>query len=324
MADRRAIEDFVSWQIQRRGLTPGYAYQCRQKLLSLAAWIGPLGWGELDEALLEQWAWRPRRSGQVGAASTIEKDLVVVSSFYAWLQRRGLAHANPSVEVTHPKVHNAHPSPITDETWRAWYVTPKYIEDDSILFMGLAYLCGLRLAEVLRLSSDHFLTSGQIVGLRVKGGREETQDVQALVQVVANGLPNLLPDRGDRFLSLLWRRVNAGGLIFDWTASARSDRRHELPDGENDPQWIYKRIRKWQRTANPRPMMVWRAHKLRHGFVTNLLRCGVPLPLVSVLACHSTPTVTMRYAKLGSQDLRQFVANQQRGDGWSGNRFSPI
>ena len=36
-----------------------------------------------------------------------------------------------------------------------------------------------------------------------------------------------------------------------------------------------------------------RFHDLRHTFVTNLLDDGVPLPTVSELAGHSSPTVTL-------------------------------
>jgi hypothetical protein len=52
--------------------------------------------------------------------------------------------------------------------------------------------------------------------------------------------------------------------------------------------------------------------------VTNLLRAGVPIHLVSVLANHSGIGVTMRYAKLGGQDLRDF----RRTRGLRANRYN--
>lgn len=322
MPERRLIEEFTRWQTERRGLTAGYAYQSRQKLVSLADWLGPASWAQLDEPLVERWAWRTRRSGQPGAASTIEKDLVVARSFYQWLARRGHVEHDPTAEVTHPKIRNKNPNPISDACWLEWYRRTTYVEDDCILFMGLGYLCGLRLAEILRLRDDHFLPSGQIVGLERKGGGDDVLDVTSLVAVIAQQLPMLLPDGGDRFLSLLWERVHGGGMIFDWRASARAQRIHALGEQENDPQWIYKRIKKWQRWANPRPTELWRPHRLRHAFVTNLLRAGVPLHLVSVLSNHSNPSITMRYAKLGGQDLREFLRAQDGGAGAPLNRFA--
>jgi site-specific recombinase XerD len=51
-------------------------------------------------------------------------------------------------------------------------------------------------------------------------------------------------------------------------------------------------------------------HQLRHSMVTNALRAGVPLALVSRLANHSSVSTTMRYAKLSGRDLEDWLGTQ--------------
>jgi site-specific recombinase XerD len=48
-------------------------------------------------------------------------------------------------------------------------------------------------------------------------------------------------------------------------------------------------------------------HQLRHSFVTNLLRSGVPIHLVSRMANHSSTAITMRYVKAGASELREWM-----------------
>lgn len=48
-------------------------------------------------------------------------------------------------------------------------------------------------------------------------------------------------------------------------------------------------------------------HQLRHTFVTNLIRAGVPLPYVSELANHSDIQTTMRYVKGGSAHIAEWL-----------------
>ena len=128
-------------------------------------------------------------------------------------------------------------------------------------------------------------------------------DVPNLVGVVADCLPHLLPDQGQRFLDVMRHATKRGGLLIDWRHKSK------LGIDVNDPQWAYREITRWNRSAKITER--WTPHQLRHGFVTNLLRAGMPIALVSRLANHSDITTTMRYAKLGGSDLREWRAMQQ-------------
>jgi integrase len=182
---------------------------------------------------------------------------------------------------------------------------------DALLFVGCGYLLGLRRAEILRLHADHVTPrSLQIGGLERKGGGKDALDVPSLVEVVAVKLPHLLPDQGERWLDLFARRVRRGGPVFDWyRGSYREARRYTITEGENDPQWCYRRIDRWARELG---LPTYRPHDLRHGFCTNMLKAGLSLVVVSRLAAHSSVQTTMRYIATSSSDLRDFLADSSR------------
>ena len=49
-------------------------------------------------------------------------------------------------------------------------------------------------------------------------------------------------------------------------------------------------------------------HSLRHTYVSALVRAGVPLPTVQVLAGHASFSTTLRYSHLAPSDLREAVS----------------
>lgn len=310
MENQQAIDQYIEWLVERKGASSIYGYQSKLKLEDLARWISPVPLLAAEGWLVEDWMHRPNKAGNKNAPATMNKDLCVAKGFYGYWQRKGLVRSDPTGELLAPKIRNKNPRPISDELWRDWYDAP-HADDDALLFTGLGYLCGLRRAEILRVTGDMVAPRTlQISGLRRKGGGEDVLAPRDLVEVVALGLPHLLPDRGLKFLELLAARARrTDGLVFDWRARARPElRRHELPSDENDPQWVYKRIKRWARASY---LDAYKPHDLRHSFVTNLLRADVPLALVSRLANHSDFATTSRYARIGGSELRQLVRARQ-------------
>lgn len=306
MDDRALIDAYVEWAITRKGNERLTMYQYALKLHDFVRFIAPTSVLVADAELVDRWAQR-----RPLAASTRAKDKTILSGFFAWLIRRGYCKVDPTVELVAPKIRNQNPRPISDELWSAWYGA-RHRDDDVLLYMGLGYLAGLRRAEITRLTGE--MVNGRslvISGLRRKGGGDDVIAVRDLVEVVALGLPALLPDGGERFLSALAARARTRSVLFEWGASQRPEWRkpeNVLAPGQVDQQWVYRRIARWARETR---LEKWKPHDLRHSFVTNLLRCDVPLALVSRLANHSSFDVTSRYAKLGGSELRQFVRRQR-------------
>lgn len=68
---------------------------------------------------------------------------------------------------------------------------------------------------------------------------------------------------------------------------------------------LRRELAKAQRRANAGG---WSFHGLRHAFVTQLFRRGVPAPVVQRLAGHIHLSVTQRYAHTNVEDLRSAIA----------------
>ena len=149
------------------------------------------------------------------------------------------------------------------------------------------------------------LANLRLVAFTRKGGGDDVLDIDQLLGVyedaVEDGLlPDVLCGGRERFVEPLERLCRAGEpvLLHTW---------RRTPEGHPDPHQIYRRFTRWGVPFTP--------HQTRHSFVTNLLRAGVPIHLVSRLANHADITTTMRYAKLGGQDLRDFRQRRRR-DRW--------
>lgn len=309
MDDFAMIYEYVEWAVSRKGNRPRTMYQYQLKLEDLVRFVAPTRLASVTASELDEWL-RRETNGKANAPATQQRDLVILRNFFGFAQRRGWISVDPTVELIAPKVRNQNPHPISDELWLAWY-NAHHRDQDALLFVGLGYLLGLRRAEILRVTGAMVTPrSLQIAGLERKGGGDDVLPTRDLVEIVALGLPRLLPDKGDRFLALLSERAKrTSGLLLDWRdARFQGQRRHALPEGENDPQWVYRHIDRWARQAR---LEAFKPHDLRHSFATNLLRCDIPLALASRLCNHSDFATTSRYIKLGNSELRQLVRSKR-------------
>lgn len=285
----------------------------------LHQYLDHLGRRRLDQAtpqVIEDFMQRPRGGrahGNVGQASTRSKDATLVRGFHTWLLNRGYATKNPALLVGTPAVHNVMPRPVPDEVWVRVWGDPALPEEARVV-LGLAYFVGLRRHEITKLAPHNFLLpSGRIVQLVRKGSKDDALPYEKMVGVVERHLPHLIPGGAKSFLEPLERAVRerAGRpVLLPWGEGRRptpnARRRYGLGEAGIDPQLVYKRLDGWFRALGMAPR-TFGPHQCRHSTATNLLRAGVPLPMVTTLMNHSSPTVTMRYLKLGGDELGEWL-----------------
>ncbi len=305
--------------VRRRA--PLTVYQYAGKLESLLGFIRPIHLSQVDTDTLNAWLQRPRGGrghGNVGSSATLQRDVVVLRGLWKYAIATGMLTSDPTALLHSPTVHNRNPKPVPDEVWkRQWAVVPD-LGDEAAFVLGLGYFCGLRRAEIANLLGTQVDVHRQrLVHFKRKGGGDDVLDYGELIGLAADAHPTLLPDPNVVLDAIAKLAAPAGdGLLLNWGGSgARKVQMHYRPDEQNDPQAVYKRFQRWQGVAELAPSVRFTPHQLRHSFVTNLLRAGAPIHLVSVLANHSDISITMRYAKLGGQDLRDFRQQFRAGDG---------
>ena len=325
MSNEGLFDEYLEWSRSRKGNTALTVYQYGQKLRAFAGSIAPMSVVAASPEDLDEWVQRTNKTGERNAPATQAKDASLLREFYGYALRKGWVSVDPSVDLRTPKIRNQNPRPISDELWLSWY-NAKHRDPDALLFTGLGYLVGLRRAEICAMDS-RLVHRGSLVieGLVRKGGKDDVLDVSMLVEAVAYGRPEVLPDQGKRFLDAFAQRVkDARGPLFVWRDSYREDlrRAENRTSVAADPQWCYARIKRWARQGFLDP---YNPHDLRHSFVTNLLKAGLPIAVVSSVANHSSYGVTNRYAKLGQQDLRREVRELRASvEGMRRSRPAPL
>lgn len=302
---------FLAWQRDQRRRTHATVYTYQTTLHQYLLMTGETPLDRVSVARIETWLSRPRvgrAHGNTGASATISKEVTMLRTFYKWCLARQLIDVDVSQLLIAPTIRNVQPKPVSDDTWTAIWNAP--LDPTERLFLGLGYLIGLRRREMVELNSCHVdLAKQQLVGFTRKGGGDDTVPYGRMVELVARKLPHLLPDP-DHFLRVLRQAADArtGTFLLSWAdgwrTPPRAARLAGLAPGQLDPQHLNRRL--WWIADNVGVDRIT-PHQLRHSMVTNALRAGAPLALVSRLANHSSVQTTMRYAKLGGDELGDFL-----------------
>lgn len=150
--------------------------------------------------------------------------------------------------------------------------------DRDRLMLRVAYGCGLRLGEVLRLRVADLDSDRGILWVRAgKGGKDR-------------GVP--LPDCLLTALRAYWRQHRPTDYLFA--------NRHGRPLHPGSLQRAFRRARVLAGLTKPATV-----HTLRHCYATHLLEAGLDLPTLQRFLGHSNVQTTMGYLHLRSERWRQ-------------------
>ena len=318
----RHVREFLSWQRDTRNRSGGTIYHYASTLDRLLSFLArtPLEEATLDQ--LEDWINRPRGGrayGNPAAPNTRRKDASIVRGLYHFLMERGAITRNPAALLSAPTIPQHHPKPMSDTHWlRLW---DSDLDIACRVTFGLGFYCGLRRKEIAELRPEQVSVSpsggltreGRIVGFKRKGGGDDIFPMGDVLNVFDERMPSLRA--GELLLPLdqYVQKRQGHPYLLQWGEEApsarRAARKHAIAEGLTDPQAINKRMEVACRRAR---VPHHTPHQLRHSFVTNLLRAGVPLHLASRLANHSDPRVTMGYVKAGGSELREWLSGISR------------
>lgn len=303
MPSHTRVDEWLDWMRKVKRVSTGTLASYRSTMESL---IGTLeeqdrvvDWSTLDATTIESWVVRPRRDGGERAAATMARDRACVNSFYTYLVLRGIARHNPVLDVPTVEVHNRNPRAIGDREWQQFWASD--IPDEDRVWIGLGAFAGMRRQEIVQLAPSQVdIPRGLLLGVRRKGGAHSVIEFAEMAAILGERLPHFLPDV-DGWVSMVDRlvRYRSGErvLITHDQPACRSDREWaNLDDASTpSPRVINQQLnRLLVRAGMPN---AFTPHALRHTCATNLLRCGVPVEVVSDCLGHSSPQMTMRYAQ---------------------------
>ncbi len=293
--NNQLANEWLAWLRDQAERTPQTIYNYASLVAHyLDTCVGARPLDAVQSAEIEQWLLRPRQGrarGQVAAPATRARNIAVLRSFYKWMLARGLVQVNVPAQLATPKVRNRQPRAIGDGDWRPVWATAQDDPIRGILLFG--FYLGLRRAELTALRPDHVDHERRMLrGFVRKGGGDDTIAVGPILNVWEAKMPHLL---GGHTADTLWQQIEHYATHpTDGTLLGLRN-----PDHANKALGAHL-------TAIGRPAL-FTPHALRHSFVTNLLRCGLPIQLVSELANHSSLDVTMRYAKQGADRVTEWL-----------------
>jgi site-specific recombinase XerD len=285
------IQDWLTYLLDKRGRMRSTVTAYATILYNFSDSLGgrPILSATIED--LETFAFRLRKFDQKAMPATIAKDANAVKSFYNWCHEQGLTATNLGIALHAPTVRNRQPRSIFDDDWLSYW---NHIMVDSnnrmTVAFGLGFFCGLRRDEIVKLRGSQIL-GDQIVNFRRKGGGEDTLNWLTMHDCYRQGLPRLVGN--GRFPMVLRDLAESRG---DQTLLGWSD-----PGSFNDAT---------TRMAGRVGAVSFTPHQLRHSCATNLLRCGVPIHLVSSLLNHRSIDTTMRYVRAGHNALAEWMDGQ--------------
>lgn len=323
------VSEFLTWQRESRGRTSSTVYNYGSVLAAWLDWLGDTPLGHADVGDMEAWVKRPRDGramGNMAAPATRAKYVAILRSLYKYLHARGYVTENPALLLHTPTVHNRQPKAIADPVWMSLWPSDMLDVYERVA-LGLGFFVGLRRREICELRVGHVRLDEMVLWkFPRKGGGDDITPMGDILAVFESRLPNL---GHELFLEPLEKLVSErsstsggdnaqlGAYLLPWgefvPAPARERRIHALDTGMTDPQHLNRVVQRCiQRTGCTTRFT---PHSLRHSFVTNLLRAGVPLHLVQRMANHTSPAVTMRYVKASGAELREWLrSNVNRMD----------
>lgn len=275
-ANERFLEFLETYRRASPATLSAYATDLRRLVRFLASSGLPDAVSEVTAQHLRAFAFSQRDA----APASVNRSLNVVSSLFAYLERRGAVARNPVRDVERPRLPDKLPkAPSLPEVQRI--VAAAHTPQERVVVLLLA-CCGLRRSELLNLQTGDIPADlAEVVVRQGKGARDRVVPVPHQAQAA---LRDHLAQRGDRPGPLVCTR---NGTRLGDTGFYRVFRR------------LLKRAGLAEASITP--------HSLRHFCATALLRGQADIETVRTILGHRDIRTTQRYLHADSTSRRAAV-----------------
>jgi site-specific recombinase XerD len=280
-----AIE-LLEQDLRRRGSAAGTIALYGTDVEELGRWAAryDLAPEEIDYPWLRRYAAHMSERGL--APRTVARKLAGVRACFRVLVEHGVCDSNPAELLASPKLPQRlpralKPADVSLLLDRIPASTPLELRDRALF--ELAYACGLRAEELIRLDSGSIDFDAEQVRVEGKGGKTRFVPV------------------GEHALRAVGRYLERARATLDAGAGepalflSKTGRRLSTSD-------VRRRLRTWARHAAAQGAV--HPHALRHSFATHLLEGGADLRAIQALLGHASISTTQVYTRVESARLR--------------------
>ena len=247
-----------------------------------AAQGGPISWAAVTPEQLAGYVAGLQGGSQSLAASTVARRVAAVKAYFAHLLGRGVITADPSKELSAPKIKKVAPKALSAEEIERLLAAPgrsgsaKSLRDRALL--ELLYATGMRVSEITSLRLDDVDWEAGEITCPGQGDRQRRLPLgsaaEALAEYLHRGRPTFVRDTSPvtLFLNQRGQRLTRQGI------------------------WLILR-----EAATVAGLTDVTPHTLRHSFARQQVRAGAGLQQVQKLLGHANLSTTQMYQPAASE-----------------------
>lgn len=229
-------------------------------------------------------AWRLKQ-GFSGRSTA--RALSCYRGLYKWLVRENIINANPLSLIESPKLGRPLPGTLTEKDVESLLSAPDLSEPLGLrdkAMLELLYACGLRVTELIELTSSQINLRQNVIRVTGKGSKER---LIPMGEEAAKWLQDYYRDARPLLL-----QAQPSEVVFPSSRGQTMTR-----------QTFWYRIKHWAQVAGiNKPLS---PHTLRHAFATHLLNHGADLRVVQLLLGHSDLSTTQIYTHVANLRMKQ-------------------
>lgn len=282
------VEQFLDAMWMERGLSENTLASYRNDLTKLCLWLDKDGELLVTVACYKLQDYQHWLFDQKYKQSSRARMLSAMRRLFQYLYREKLREDDPTATLISPKLPKRLPKDLSEAQVEALLDAPNVedvIELRDKAMLELLYATGLRVTELISLTTENVSLRQGVVRVIGKGGKERLVPmgeaaIEWLEHYMAHSRPALLGEQSSD--------------VFFPSRRARMMTR----------QTFWHRIKFYAALAGIDGEML-SPHVLRHAFATHLLNHGADLRVVQMLLGHSDLSTTQIYTHVATERLKQ-------------------
>lgn len=283
------LEAFLEYLRYERNASPRTIGEYRDDLMAFESFYkeldSELSWESIDTDIAREWVVAMMEKGN--KASSVQRRLSALKSFYKFLLRRGYVERDPVHNITSPKKEHVLPAFIRENDMDRLLDNEGMFEDSfngcrDKLIITMLYEAGLRLNELVGLNINDVNLEAQTLKVTGKGNKQRIIPFGAELLHLINiykGERSLLPIQGNNEAFFV---TGKGERVRDYNVRAMVKEKLGLVTD--------------QRKRSP--------HVLRHTFATTMLNHHANLESVKELLGHERLQTTEIYTHATFEELK--------------------
>ena len=285
-SDVKLIERFVDLMWMERGLSQNTLVSYQSDLFKIAEWLNSKKLSLHDAQRYDLLEYLAGLVDEGVKPRTSARRLSSLRQFYNLAVRESWIKINPTALIDSPKLGRGLPKTLSEKDVEDLLDAPDLNRAEGIrdrTMLELLYATGLRVTELVGLTSD------------------QIQFNQGLVRVTGKGGVERLIPLGDEAIEWVQRFVD--GARKDLLKNNQCDFLFPTRRGDGmTRQAFWYRIKKYAKNSQIDGFLS--PHTLRHAFATHLMNNGADLRVVQLLLGHSSLSTTQIYTHVAKERLK--------------------